>query len=295
MVNSLEDRDWGMLLNRIREGKCTPFLGAGACYGTLPLGGDIAREWAAKENYPLSDSSDLVRVSQFLAIKYDPMYPKEQIVERFRGAGPPDFNHPCEPHGVLADLPLPVYLTTNYDDFMLQALRSRKKEPKQALCRWNNPLSKNQYPDFESARDFTPSAANPIVFHLHGHRDIPESLVLTEDDYLDFLVSVSRDETLLPPRIQRSLADASLMFIGYRLADWNFRTLFRGLVAATEASLRRVSVTVQLPIPDVPEETQKEIQSYLGEYFRRDNMRVYWGTAADFVAELRRRWEEFNK
>jgi hypothetical protein len=296
MENSMEDHNWGVLLNRIKQGKCTPFLGAGACYGSLPLGSDIAREWAEEENYPLSDSSDLVRVSQFLAINSgDAMYPKDKIVERFRGVAPPDFNHPNEPHRVLADLPLPVYLTTNYDNFMLQALRSRGKTPQQALCRWNTRLIKSEYPNFESARDFTPSVSAPLVFHLHGHCEVTESIVLTEDDYLDFLVNVSRDEALLPPRIQRSLADASLMFIGYRLADWNFRTLFRGLVTATEASLRRISVTVQLPIPDVPEETQKKIQSYLGKYFGRDNMRVYWGTAADFVAELRRRWEDFNK
>ncbi|MFN0086735.1 MAG: SIR2 family NAD-dependent protein deacylase [Blastocatellia bacterium] len=295
MQNSLEDKDWGMLLNRIKEGKCTPFLGAGACYGVLPLGRDIAEQWAKAEEYPMSDSSDLVRVAQFLAVKYDPMYPKERIVEMFREAPSPDFDNPLEPHRVLADLPLPVYLTTNYDDFMVRALQHRNRDPKQVLCRWNSAVSKGKYPNFEAKRDYSPTPANPVVFYLHGHREIAESLVLTEDDYLDFLVNISRDESLLPPRIQRSLADASLMFIGYRLADWNFRTLFRGLVTATEASLRRISITVQLPVPDVSEKARDEIQSYLGDYFRKIDMRIFWGTAADFVSELGRRWEAFDK
>ena len=34
----------------------------------------------------------------------------------------PDFRAPSEPHAVLADLPLPIYMTTNYDDFMVKAL-----------------------------------------------------------------------------------------------------------------------------------------------------------------------------
>ena len=42
--------------------------------------------------------------------------------------------------------------------------------------------------------------------------------MLTEDDYLDFLVAVSRDEELLPHQIQRALAGTSLLFVGYRLA-----------------------------------------------------------------------------
>ena len=43
MSNTLEDKDWDPLLRRIKAGKCTPFLGAGAAYGVLPLGAEIAR------------------------------------------------------------------------------------------------------------------------------------------------------------------------------------------------------------------------------------------------------------
>ena len=37
MPNTLSEEDWEILLRRIDKGKCTPFLGAGACYGVLPL------------------------------------------------------------------------------------------------------------------------------------------------------------------------------------------------------------------------------------------------------------------
>ena len=48
---------------------------------------------------------------------------------------------------------------------------------------------------------------------------------------------------------KKALAGASLLFIGYRLADWNFRVLHRGLVMAGESSLRRLSVTVHFTSP----------------------------------------------
>jgi hypothetical protein len=294
MPNTLEERDWKLLLRRIKDGKCTPFLGAGACFGALPLGGQIAQKWSQEHDYPLEDCHDLARVAQFLAVQYDPMFPKEEILEQwFKEVAPPDFTEPDEPHSVLADLPLPVYMTTNYDDFMVQALERRNKDPKRELCRWNQ-LVKGQPCIFESKPGFRPTAANPVVFHLHGHDKVPESWVLTEDDYLDFLVNISRDQALLPPRIQEALTGASLLFIGYSLADWDFRVLFRGLVMSTESSLRRISVTVQLPpqSTDALESTRQPVQEYLGEYFSKIDMRVYWGTAREFAAELRRRCQE---
>jgi hypothetical protein len=295
MPNTLKERDWDLLLRRIKAGKCTPFLGAGACFGALPLGSDIAQRWAQEHEYPLEDCSDLARVAQFLAVEYDPMFPKEEILKRFEGCTPPDFTAPDEPHCVLAGLPLPIYMTTNYDDFMVQALKSRDKDPKREMCRWNQ-LVKDRPCVFESEPGFRPTVANPVVFHLHGHNEVVESRVITEDDYLDFLVNISRDQALLPPRIQEALAGASLLFIGYSLADWTFRVLFRGLVMSTEPSLRRISVTVQLPprSTDAWESTQQRVQNYLDEYFERIDIRAYWGTAREFATELRRRWEEFS-
>lgn len=289
---SLTDRDWKLLLRRIRAGKCTPFLGAGASYGALPLGSEIATKWSEQFNYPLEDKQDLARVSQYLAIEFDPMFPKDELLDSwFRGIKPPEFNKD-EPHAALAELPLPIYLTTNYDNFMTEALKAGGRKPRHGLCRWNKLLKEEHDDIFE---DYEPDVENPAVFHFHGHKEVPESLVLTEDDYLDFLVNVSNDRTVLPLRIQRALAGTSLLFIGYRLADLSFRVLFRGLVTATESSLRRISVTVQLP-PAEKGNTRSEMQQkYLTKYFGSKDIRVYWGSARQFASELRQRWEDFSK
>ena len=132
----MDDDDWNRILRRIQRGKCTPFLGAGASAGVLPLGGAIAEQWADERSYPLWDRENLPRVAQFVAVvEEDPMAPKEDIQKFFDGKAP-DLSHEDEPHRVLAGLPLPIFLTTNYDDFMTQALRARGKQPEQEFCRW---------------------------------------------------------------------------------------------------------------------------------------------------------------
>ena len=290
MQTTIDDEDWDYLLTQIKEGKCTPFLGAGACYGALPLGGEVAHQWSKKYDYPLEDSGDLSRVAQYLAVRRYPMFPKIRLLREFATKleqnGVPDFEAADEPHGVLADLPLPVYITTNYDPFMSQALEARNKCPRRELCRWNRSIKTGED---EDERLFKPDQANPLVFHLHGHDQVPESLVLTEDDYLEFLVKISQNQQLLPPRIQRAMTGASLLFIGYSLRDWTFRVLYRGLVASMERSLRGLNISVQLSRGRSPEE-----QAYLEAYFEDMDVRIYWGTAREFAQELRERWTAFS-
>lgn len=291
MPNTLEQRDWDLLLRRIKAGTCTPFLGAGTCYGVLPLGSTLAQEWALANDYPMKDSYDLSRVAQFRAVTEDPMTPKEAIKEQFEKVVAPDFTNPEEPHGILADLPLPVYMTTNYDNFMMQALRSRHRDPQREFCRWNDHIQRRPPSVFEAKPSFEPTVAQPPVFHLHGYCEVPESLVLTEDDYLDFLVEISKDQRLIPPPIQAALTGTSLLFLGYRITDWDFRVLFRGFVEYLKKSSSRAHVSVQLvPVDDGTPDAQKEkVQKYLDRYFAKLEVRVYWGTCHEFTAELRRR------
>ncbi len=295
----MNDDDWTVLLGRIKDGKCTPFLGAGVNHGILPLGGDIAKEWARQDAFPLSCSDDLARVAQFIAVKYDDsMRPKEEILKRLRREARPDFSQPddrLECLRALAELPLPVYLTTNYDDLMVEALKhtAPPKIPRRELCRWHRGL-KTVPSVFGAATRYTPDHANPVVFHLHGSDEYSNSLVLTEDDYLDFLVSISRNQKILPPRIQEALTDASLLFIGYRLRDINFRVIYRGLVQSMDGSQRRLSVTVQVRPPDDSAGDPAAAEKFLTDYFGEMKVRVYWGTASEFAKELRDRWKRFQ-
>ncbi len=129
---------------------------------------------------------------------------------------------------MLADLPLPVYITTNYYDLMVQALKSRGKTSILEYCRWNKCIIQSK----RTSSDYVPTPEKPLVFHLHDKYEVPGSLVLTEFDYLDFLAAISRTATsrkqnLLPPSIQEAFTDPSLLFLGYRIADLGSHVLFR--------------------------------------------------------------------
>ncbi len=293
-----DEKDWKALLLSIRHKQCTPFLGAGACSGVLPLGRDIARELAEEYDFPFSDSDNLVRVAQFVAVEGGPMTPKYWAIERLSGKGYPDFSNPNEPHRVVADLDLPVYITTNYDDFMMKALESSmpKKHPRREICKWH--LARKRQPMLVEP-DLDPTPTEPVVFHLHGCLDNPHSIVLTEDDYLDFLMYISEDQRLIPPRIEQAFSDSSLLFLGYSLEDMNFKVLFRKLASYMQRNEGARHVAVQLA-PGYSGGTEDELiqaykqRAYLERHFDLQKVKVYWGTCEEFTADLRARWEAFR-
>jgi hypothetical protein len=212
----------------------------------------------------------------------------------FEGAGEPDFNDPTEPHRVLANVNLPVYVTTNYDDFMVKALVRHYRQPNRILCQWNRAVKdyvRDNPTILEKDPTYKPTVANPVVFHLHGHVPIAESLVLTEDDYMDFLVNISADPNLIPAPIARALTGSSLLFIGYRITDWNFRVLLRSFDRLAESSVSRLNVAV-MRAPAGSDEVKEKTQDYLTKYYENIDVRVYWGTARDFVKELWERWQK---
>jgi len=297
--NGLSNEDWTVILGTIRDRRCTPFLGAGVNYGILPLAAQIANEWAIAEGYPMMSRDDLSSVAQFLSVKFQSgIFPKAEIVRRLAREPRPDFSLADDDRLVclraLAKLPLPVYITTNYDELMEEALRftSPSKRPRREFCRWH-PLLKSLPSAYDST--YEPDEINPLVYHLHGIERYPNSLVLTEDDYLDFLVNVSRSQKLIPPRIQAALTSASLLFVGYRLKDINFRVIHRGLVESMDRGQRELGVTVQITPPDGHSGDPKEAQDFLNKYFIALNVRVYWGTASQFAEDLQSRWENYRK
>ena len=190
----------------------------------------------------------------------------------------------------LAGLPLPMYLTTNYDDFMIKALVSRFKDPRREYCRWNE-LIREDETLFDREANYSPSVANPLVYHLHGHTRA-ESIVLTEDDYLTFLAEMQTPD-LLPKPVRAGIAKSSLVFLGYRMADWNVRVLFQGLRALGRGLAGRGSLSVIVLVPPTgPEEAREKEQKYLDNYYAAMDLRVYWGTARDFCGELAQRWKQ---
>ena len=89
----------------------------------------------------------------------------------------------------MADFDLPIYLTTSYHNFIEVALKRAGKEPRTEICRWHKGLE--SIPSVFDDEDYEPTKDEPLVYHLHGSDLHPESLVLSEDNYLEFLVAIS--------------------------------------------------------------------------------------------------------
>jgi hypothetical protein len=199
-----------------------------------------------------------------------------------------------DPVRLLARLNLPIYVTTSYYDFMERALRAEGREPHTEICFWHPDMA----PDRPKS-DFIPSPEKPVVYHLHGYEEEPITLVLSEDDYLDFLMGIAQDtdvvSRVIPLYLRTALAQSTLLLLGYRIQDWDFRTLFRGLITAKTSPLRDFSLALQLKLSEQEGVTDPdEAQKYLEEYFRSTKFNVIWNDADSFVHELWQRWNQWR-
>ncbi len=308
------------IMDRIKAGKVVPILSHGVDYD-LVLGGHAAlvEGYAAYTQYFLANPSDLAAIAQYKSVTADnltdawalkadylnfiknrlfdlaqsqgaPADALAEVEEQFddlslanfaERLGYPRFEQgPLDPLLILAELPLPIYLTTGYHNFIEIALRRAGKEPRTEVCRWHKGLE--SLPSVLSD-DYQPSPEAPLVYHLHGFDAYPESLVLTENDYLDFLVAISqemgRGTDPVPRRVRQAMADSSLMLLGYTLSSWEFKSLFWGLIKPRP--LQHTSVSIQLQPGD-------EEKRYLQEYLRREaKFEVYWGEIQQYLQEIR--------
>jgi hypothetical protein len=285
------EHDWQMLIEAIELKWCTPFLGSGACYGMLPTGRSLASSWADELGYPFKDDDNLPRVAQYFALMRGADQPRARIARAFLPVKP-DFNRPNEIHSLVARMGCKVYITTNYDDFMMQALRQIPGcTPFAEICQWRmTGTSQRRRSDSR-----VPTAESPLVFHLHGALTEPETMVITEDDYLDFLISVSEHQELIPKQVQKALANSTLLFLGYSLDDPDFKFLFRRLAMYTRLTGVR-HIAVQLEPAKSNEPTEEEIlraekqRIYLQDRFRLQALKMYWGSCEQFASELASRW-----
>jgi hypothetical protein len=284
MNSHWEENDWQLLLWHIREGNCTPFLGAGAAVPTLRLGKDIANEWADEHRYPFPDRTNLPRVAQYIAVENDDLFTKTKMRDELKGRLLPLAED--DPHQILASLNCKLYLTTNYDDFMSEALRRARRTPIREHCRWYEALGLG-FPEKQTL-DIRDDA--PVVYHLHGIAEKPNSIVITEEDYFNFLVVTSLYEQLIPAQVAGAFGDSLLLFLGYSLQDINFQVLFRRFAKQITTNKAR-HVAVQLSPGDAAQMKEGEAQRrYLQKQLNGHRVKVFWGTCAEFCQILRDRY-----
>lgn len=321
--SGLSEEDWNNLLISIHNKTCIPFIGSGIFSmnheDTKSLNSicrEIIKKWKEKYRYPLEDlytlsraeileePNQLARLAQFLEIEksYNEKlsYPKSMLKEILEEIGVTSLLKEKSPYDILARLNLPVYMTTNYDRFMESALKNRSKSPVTEFCRWNDELLKYTrtmgIPSLLNKKGYEPTSDNPLVYHILGDIEIPKSMVLTEKEYLQFVVELNKHDDIIPIKIQKKLQKSSLLFLGYNLEDINFRAVFQGLLNflnILSAEERRISIAVQIP-PTISNKDQLKMQKYIDQYISNVfQIRVSWKNLSEFLTELSKRWEDF--
>lgn len=318
---------WEALVNNIRNRECTPIIGPDLVANLLGSRHDLANKWASTYRFPMAarDRENLPQVAQFLSVQYQRRFPRDELlryafketVRQYRpfiDANVQEEDMDDEPadevaealqnlfseqgrrlreqdeaeaHNVLARLPVKTFVTTNYGNMLEDALREAGRDPVVELCRWN-PYTSGLTPLQEREPRYRPSFDRPMVFKIFGELSKPQSIVLTEDDYFDFLIGASQNKSLIPRSVRGALCETALVFLGYELDDWDFRVLFRTIIGqegwGRNVDVRHVAATLD------PEEGRiiepERARGYLERYFTNAKIDIFWGGSDEFLRTL---------
>ena len=298
--------------------------------GGLGIDEQLTREWANWIAYPMQDKHSLARVAQYYLVEQkDDPHARSKYLDFLKSclltiaAGDqayaelagrlktrirelsfaevvqqldyPRFPESAEdPLRLLARLPLPIFITTSQSDFLERALEAEGKGPRAQICFWSGEIS-SASPEHRSDPDFIPSVTQPLVYHLYGLEDYPQTLVMSEDDYINFLIAMVEDTNTLNPVIplslRRALGESHLILLGYRLPDWDFRVLFRFILKYRRDEFSPRGLVIQLRRDEKRFEDVDRSLAYLGRYFDRRKFDIEWSSAESFIHKL---WDGWN-
>jgi len=220
------------LVEQIRKGQCVLFLGAGIHASSTnpkfvyadeerPLqAAKLAMELVAGTNYksllPRASDEDLQKAAAFA----EALSGREHLLTSLalhlqRGSPSPALR-------MLARMPFCIFVTTNYDNMLEQALLAENKKPTKLVYDPNLEWT----PDAEE----DPTSRSPLVFKMHGDLEQPRSIVITDDDYITFVQKMSYlggPSFPIPLTVRYRLGRWPTLFIGYSLQDFNLRLLLR--------------------------------------------------------------------
>ena len=308
-------QQWPALLRAIERGKCTPILGPSLAEPLIGSRQELAASWASSYGFPMAPHhlDELPQVAQYLSVHLGEFFVLDELVEHVRTEVWQRFGDSLNgtakdtnlddlltivgrtlgsdsaptSYQVLARLDLPLYITTNPGNLLADALAAEGKEPVVEICRWNADVE--MLPSVFDEVGYRPSVQRPLVYHLFGRLDEPASLVLTEDDYFDFLIGITSNNDLIPPVVRRALADSALLFLGFNIGEWDFRVLFRSIMRREGRGRRSRYTHVAAQIDPEgcrflePEGARRYLESYFGDA----DINIFWGGVDDFIQVLR--------
>lgn len=259
------------LVESVRQGRCILFLGAGVHYPPPadspytypvlerpPLGGALAKKLALECDFALNCPGEKDDNLQRVALCFEKVLGRQELVERIRQEVE-DHSKPSAALRGLAELQFPLVMTTNYDTLFERGLRL-DRVGKNPFVGVYSPNRYQRTPDYAGGDE--PTADRPFVFKAHGDLGTPDSIVVTDEDYITFVLRMNTEGPgfhPIPDTFLYKLNKWPTLFVGYRLLDFNLRLLFRTLRWRLDAAQRPNSYSVDLkPDPLVSELWTKE-------------------------------------
>lgn len=291
---SVKERHWNSLVASLRHAQCVLMLGPDIPIGApssdpragpdTSFGAALRRELARE----LEDDGRRVVGTTLAAIAQqyedtDGFGPGalRATAERFLRAG---LYGPSPVHAKLASLPISLVVTTCHDDLLIEALRGLGKAP--IAQRYNIRGDRRDNPEFMLPN--TPQS--PVVFHLFGDGAEPSSLVLSENDILDFLIAFVSERPPVPNSLLRALkrAGQSFLFVGFGIRQWALRLLLKLLLRALDVSRGGTAIAAE-SLRGLLEADREDIILF---YQRGTRVEVEDADVEAFVTELCQRFEK---
>jgi hypothetical protein len=295
----LKPSDWWTLLRAIDDRQCVLLLGPGVAIDPGDPTGDslpvrLAKELAVElqqtgKGGQVIMPSDLAHVAQTYeremeSRRADLEFAVSDFYKPYRDQTTPLHEH-------LAALPFNLCISTTPDRFLLNAFVNRPdKDPIDDFYDFK-PDPNGPKPLQLGSPELNPekrplTEKRPLIYGLYGSIERPASLVLTENDLLDFLVNVTRKSPALHPYVTSRLSEpgASFVFLGFGFHHWYIRILLHVLKAHDPG---RPSLALEsadfFGIPERPQTALFFSKQHLIKFYN-----VPW---VDFAAELRERFD----
>lgn len=229
----------------------------------------------------------------------------------------PSFPGGKDPLSLLAKLPLPIYITTSYFRFIEETLKNEGKKPSTQYWSWTGGRSgiKLEYlPDPDlidipnnpekpvpiNPREYEPDPMHPVVYHLFGIENYAKTLVLSEGDFMDFLMNSAESINsleIIPEPLREALSEKRLLLLGYHLPEWDFRALFRFVSKFRNREFSTVSPSIAIQLmPDLQNKAFEErLLTYFINYFKGYKFEIKWIDTEKFIYELANTWNEAGR
>jgi len=292
-VSSLDDLQWKLIVDRIHEGRCVPFVGAGINvaskergYEGLLLASGLAEAMARE----VGRAGDLAR----LALEFEMRTDRGRLLEFLASEIADNQVQPSPALQVLARLPFKLVITTNFDRLFERALTLAERDYS-ALVQPAGGFEDD--PQTRERLESLTGYKGTIVYKIHGTfdddaevrarywLDVDSDVTITEDDYIQFL-STHHSEKIrigVPQAVKALVTPSTLLFLGYSLQDWDFRTIYRGLIGRLEKHQKRRSFAVM-----------SESEQFWADYWKAESITIVDMDVYAFCDELKQRyWDRY--